>query len=143
MAGKYIMVMFILGTYSPVVRGCDVACTRKLKLSFECLGFDCALPPRCQTQLPSPFYWGLQKSEREKPHCGILGGMNQHALTQTPCSQQAIAFLTPAQPHCTTSTATKSAPYTCLGITSALALLSQHRTLNPAPASWITPSPAR
>ena len=66
----------------------------------------------------------LQKGEREKPHCG---GTNQHALTQIPCSQQAIAFLTHAQPHCATSTAPNSlsAPYTCPVMTSALALQRQ------------------
>ena len=36
----------------------------------------------------------LQKSEREKPHSGET---NQHAPTQTPCNQPAIAVLTHAQ----------------------------------------------
>ena len=35
-----------------------------------------------------------KKSEREKPHCGET---NQHAPTQTPCNQTAIAVLTQAQ----------------------------------------------
>ena len=33
----------------------------------------------------------LQKSEREKPHCGET---TQHAPTQTPCNQPAIAIVT-------------------------------------------------
>ena len=75
-----------------------------------------------------------QKSEREKPHGGET---NQHAPTQTPCNQPAIAVLThtdSAQFHHTTSIATNSTPYTCLITASALALQSQHRTANAAPA---------
>ena len=72
----------------------------------------------------------LQRSEREKPHCGET---NQHAPTQTPCNQPAIAVLTHTQTQHTTSIASNSAPYTCLITTSALALQSQHRNANPAP----------
>ena len=38
--------------------------------------------------------WWVQKSEREKPHCGET---NQHAPPQTPCNQPAIAVLPHAQ----------------------------------------------
>ena len=67
-------------------------------------------------------YTPLRKSEREKPHGGET---NQHAPTQTPCNQPAIAALThtdSVQTQHTTSIATNSAPYTCLITTSALAL---------------------
>ena len=78
----------------------------------------------------------LQKSEREKTHCGKT---NQHAPTQTPCNQPAIAVLTHArtqQTHPTTSTATKSAPYTCPIMTSALALQSQRQRASVRVPPW-------
>ena len=71
----------------------------------------------------------LQKSEREKPHCGET---NQHAPTQTSCNQPAIAVLTHQQTNSRTSTVTKRTPYTCPIMTSALALQSPHRNTNPA-----------
>ena len=75
----------------------------------------------------------LQKSEREKPHCGET---KQHEPNpMQPASRRGSHSCTDAaQTHRTTTTATNSAAYTCLIMTSALALQSQDRSANPAPA---------
>ena len=67
----------------------------------------------------------------EKPHSGKT---KSHSPTKTPCNQPAIAILphTQTQPRRSThatSIATKSAPYTRLITTSALALQSQHHSI--------------
>ena len=57
-----------------------------------------------------------------------------HSTSQPSQFSHTVARTESAPTHHMTSTATNSAPYTCPIMASALALQSQHRNANPAPA---------